>query len=120
MGMCVLKKLRSKILANLFSYRVKSTFMQMLSYLLCNGTLAMMSGSGQKVTLMLNGLEQGHFLVFFLLIHSVLEQIYIKGSYLDQRLSQHERLYPIGLKSARIEISHIESHYINFSKTDFY
>ena len=94
--------------------------MQMLSYLLCNGTLAMMSGSGQKVTLMLNGLEQGHFLVFFLLIHSVLEQIYIKGSYPDQRLSQHERLYPIGLKSARIEISHIESHYINFSKTDFY
>ena len=29
-----------------------------------------------------------------------------KGSYLDQRLPQHESLYPIGLKLARIEISH--------------
>ena len=94
----------------------KKYFYVNFPYLLCSGTLAMMSGGGQKVTLMLNGLEQGHFLVFFLLIHSVLEQIYIKGSYPDQRLSQHERLYPIGLKSARIEISHIESHYINFSK----
>ena len=28
--------------------------------------------------------------------------------------------YPIGLKSARIEIPHIGSHYIDFSKTDFY
>ena len=27
---------------------------------------------------------------------------------------------PIGLKSARIEIPHIGSHYIDFSKTDFY
>jgi hypothetical protein len=42
--------------------------MQMFPYLLCSGTLAMMSGGGQKVTLMLNGLEQGHFGVFFLLI----------------------------------------------------
>ena len=80
MGMCVLKKLRSKILANLFSYRVKSTFMQMLSYLLCNGTLAMMSGSGQKVTLMLNGLEQGHFLVFFLLIQMSSSVIHFKAT----------------------------------------
>ena len=51
--------------------------------------------------------------------HSVLEQIQIKGSYLDQRLSQHESLYPIGLKPARIEIPHGGSHYIEFSKTDF-
>ena len=29
-------------------------------------------------------------------------------------------LYPVGLKSARIEIPHIGSHYIDFSKTDFY
>ena len=35
--------------------------------------------------------------------YSVLEQIWIKGSYPDQRLSQHESLYPIGLKSAGIE-----------------
>ena len=80
MGMFVLKKLRSKILANLFSYRVKSTFMQMLSYLLCNGTLAMMSGSGQKVTLMLNGLEQGHFWVFFLLIQMSSSVIHFKAT----------------------------------------
>ena len=52
--------------------------------------------------------------------HSVLEQIWIKGSYLDQRLSQHESFYPIGLKSARIEIPHGGSHYIDFSKIDFY
>ena len=52
--------------------------------------------------------------------HSVLEQIWIKGSYLDQRLPQHESLYPIGLKSARIEIPHIGFHYIDFSKIDFY
>ena len=52
--------------------------------------------------------------------HSVLEQIQIKGSYPDQRLSQHESLYPIGLKSARIVFPHIGSHYIDFSKTDFY
>ena len=45
---------------------------------------------------------------------SVLEQIKIKGPYLDQRLPHHESLYPIGLKSARIEIK------IDFSKTDFY
>ena len=38
--------------------------------------------------------------------HSVLEQIWIKGSSLDQRLPQHESLYPIGLKLARIEILH--------------
>ena len=52
--------------------------------------------------------------------HSVLEQIWIQGSYLDQRLSQHKSLYPIGLKSARIEILHGGSHYIDLSKTDFY
>ena len=52
--------------------------------------------------------------------HSVLEQIWIKRSYLDQRLPEHESLYPIGLKSARIEIPQIGSHYIDFSKTDFY
>ena len=33
---------------------------------------------------------------------------------------QHESLYPIGLKSARIEIPHIGTHYIDFSKTGFY
>ena len=55
-----------------------------------------------------------------LLTHSVLEQIQIKGSYLDQRPPQHESLYPIGLKSARIEIPQGGSHYIDFSKTDFY
>ena len=49
--------------------------------------------------------------------HSVLEQIWIKGSYLDQRLPQHESLYPIGLKLARIEIPHIGSHYIDFTNT---
>ena len=38
--------------------------------------------------------------------HSVLEQIWIKGSYLDQRLPQHE---------SRIEMPHID-----FSKADFY
>ena len=50
----------------------------------------------------------------------ILEQIWIKGPYLDQKLPQHESLYPIGLKSARIEIPHIVSHYIDFLKTDFY
>ena len=29
-------------------------------------------------------------------VHSVLELIQIKGPYLDQRLPQHESLYPIG------------------------
>ena len=52
--------------------------------------------------------------------HSVLEQIWIKSPYPDQRLPRHESLYPIGLKSARIEIPHIGTHYIDFSKTDFY
>ena len=52
--------------------------------------------------------------------HSVLGQIWIKDSYLHQRLPQHEILYPIGLKSARIDIPHVETHYIDFSKTDFY
>ena len=54
------------------------------------------------------------------MVHSVLEQIEIKYSYLEQRLPQHESLYLIGLKSARIEIPHIGSHYIDFSKTGFY
>ena len=31
---------------------------------------------------------------------------------IDQKLSQHEILYPIDLKSARIEILHIGTHYI--------
>ena len=39
--------------------------------------------------------------------HSVLEQIWTKSPYPDQRLPQHESLHPIGLKSARIEIPHI-------------
>ena len=52
--------------------------------------------------------------------HSVLEQIQTKSSYPDQRLPQQESLYPISLKSARIEIPHIGTHYIDFSKTDFY
>ena len=51
----------------------------------------------------------------FLTIHSVLEEIYP-----EQRLPKHESIYPIVLKSARIEIPHIGSHYIDFSKTDFY
>ena len=53
-------------------------------------------------------------------LYSVLEQLLIKGSNLYQRLQQHESKYPIGLKSARIEIPHIGSHYIDFSKIDFY
>ena len=48
--------------------------------------------------------------------HSVLEQIWIKGSSLDQRLPQHESLYPIGLKLARIEILH--SGFEFFSKCE--
>ena len=40
-------------------------------------------------------------------LHSVLEQICIKGTYLYQRVPPHESLYPIGLLSARIEILHI-------------
>ena len=28
--------------------------------------------------------------------------------------------YPVSLKSARIEIAHIGTHYMDFSKTDFY
>ena len=52
--------------------------------------------------------------------HSVLEQIYTKDPYPDQRLPQHESQYPIGLKSASIEITHIVSKYIDLSKTDFY
>ena len=44
----------------------------------------------------------------------------MKGPYLDQRIPQYETLYPIGLKSARIEIPHGGSHYIGFSKDDFY
>ena len=51
--------------------------------------------------------------------HSVQVQIWIKGSYLDQRLSQHESFYPIGPKSARIEIP-LRSYHIDFSKTDIY
>ena len=43
-----------------------------------------------------------------------------KSLYPDQRLPQHESLHPIGLKSARIEIPHIGSYYIDFSKIDFY
>ena len=39
--------------------------------------------------------------------HSVLEQIYTKFSYPEQRLPQHESLYPIGLISAQIKILHI-------------
>ena len=38
---------------------------------------------------------------------SALEQIQIKGPYLDQRLPQYENLYPVGLKSARIETTQI-------------
>ena len=41
-----------------------------------------------------------------------------KVPYPDQRLPQHESLYPIGLKSAWIEIPHIGSQYIDFSKTN--
>ena len=52
--------------------------------------------------------------------HSVLAYLKKNGSDLNQRLPQHESLYPIGLKSARIEIPHIGSHYLDFSKTDFY
>ena len=37
----------------------------------------------------------------------------IKGSYLDKILLQHDSLYPIGLKSARIEILHSGFHYID-------
>ena len=54
-----------------------------------------------------------------LLFKSVLGQKKTKGSYPEQRLPQHERLYPIGLKSSRIEIPHFGTHYIDFSETDF-
>ena len=50
----------------------------MVPYLLCSGTLAMRSCGGQKVTLMLNGLEQGHFPVFFLLIQMSSSVIHFK------------------------------------------
>ena len=53
-------------------------------------------------------------------MHSVLEHIQIKCSYLDQRLSDYEKLNPIGLKSVRIEIPQGGSHFIDFSKTNFY
>ena len=46
--------------------------------------------------------------------HSVLEEVETKGSYPEQRLPQYESLYPIRLKSARIEIPHIGSHAIDF------
>ena len=39
---------------------------------------------------------------FFVIDYSVLEQIKIKGPYLDQRLPQHESLYLLGL-SAKIK-----------------
>ena len=53
--------------------------------------------------------------------HSVLSwQIWVKGSYLDQKVPQHESLYPKGLKPARIETPNIGFHYKDFSKTDFY
>ena len=42
------------------------------------------------------------------------------GLDLDQRLPQHESLYPIGLKSPRIEIPHGGFYYIEFLKTDFH
>ena len=45
--------------------------------------------------------------------------MYLPSFYLDQRLPQHENLYPIGLKSTRIEIPNGGSHLIDFSKTDF-
>ena len=57
---------------------------------------------------------------FVVVHHSVLEQIWIKRSYPDQRLWQHGSLYPISLESARIEIPHIGFYYIDFPKTDFY
>ena len=39
-----------------------------------------------------------------------------KGSYLDQILPQHESLYPIGLKSARIEILHSGNFFTKWIK----
>jgi hypothetical protein len=52
-------------------------------------------------------------------LHSVLEQIQIKGPYLDQSLPLHESLYPIGLKLPRIKIPHGGFHYIEFKKKRF-
>ena len=46
-------------------------------------------------------------------LHSVLEQICIKGTYLYQRVPPHESLYPIGLLSARIEILHIGTFFLS-------
>ena len=43
-----------------------------------------------------------------------------KSPYPDQRLPQHESLHHIALKAGSIEITYIGSHYIDFSKTDFY
>ena len=50
-----------------------------------------------NVTLTKLALVQQRFLTHFH-SHSVLEQIQIKGSYPEQRLPQHESLYPIGYK----------------------
>ena len=46
-----------------------------------------------------NKLAMSSVFAKLLLQHSVLEYIWIKGSYPDQILPQHESLYPIGLKS---------------------
>ena len=64
--------------------------------------------------------ERADEVIYYYLIEINSVHILKNRPYPDQRLPQHESLYPIGLKSARIEIPHIGSHYIDFSKTDFY
>ena len=42
-----------------------------------------------------------------------------KGFYLDQILPQHESLYPIGLKSARIEIPHGGTFFTEWNEFEY-
>ncbi len=52
--------------------------------------------------------------------HSVLEQIWMGGRCLGQRLPRGGGLCPMGLESAWIEVPHIGSHYIKFQKLFFF
>ena len=47
----------------------------------------------------------------YIILHSVLERIWVKGSYLSKRLPQGERGPPKESKSWWIEILHIESQF---------
>ena len=58
----------------------------------------------------LNELNNETLIQFLKVSHSVLEQIWIKGSYLSQWLPQGERGPPKESKSQWIEILHVGSH----------